>query len=284
MFTPNEVAENVIGIGKKKASTASAKLFCLGILAGMFIALAAVGANTASSVIENASAAKLIAACIFPTGLIMVLCAGSELFTGNCLIIVSVLERETRVLQMLRNWVVVYAGNFVGSLFIAWSMNASGQLDLFGGALALTTMKTAAAQASLAFGKAILLGIFCNFLVCIAVWMSFAAKSIAGKITGVFLPIMLFVLSGFEHSVANMYYIPAGLFALSNPAYAEQASELANIGSLTWGNFFVNNLIPVTIGNIIGGMVLVGMAYWYIYLRKDKKALKDGQAKELLYK
>ena len=152
MFTPNEVAQNVIGIGKKKASTASGKLFCLGILAGMFIALAAVGANTASSVIENASAAKLIAACVFPTGLVMVLCAGSELFTGNCLIIVSVLERETRVMQMLRNWVIVYIGNFVGSVAVAWCMNAAGQLDLFSGALALTTMKTAATKASLAFG------------------------------------------------------------------------------------------------------------------------------------
>ena len=283
MFTPNEVAQNVIGIGKKKASTASGKLFCLGILAGMFIALAAVGANTASSVIENASVAKLIAACVFPTGLIMVLCAGSELFTGNCLIIVSVLERETKVLQMLRNWVMVYLGNFVGSVAVAWCINAAGQLDLFSGALALTTMKTAATKASLAFGKAVLLGIFCNFLVCIAVWISFAAKTIAGKVIGLFMPIMVFVLSGFEHSVANMYYVPAGLFALSNPAYAEQAAEIANIGSLTWGNFFVNNLLPVTIGNIIGGMVLVGMAYWYIYLKKDRKA-ESAKEKQLLYK
>jgi formate/nitrite transporter len=269
MFSPNEVAANVIGIGKKKASTPSVKLFCLGILAGMFIALAAVGANTASSVIENASLAKLIAGCVFPVGLAMTLVAGSELFTGNSLIIVSVLEKETRISGMLRNWVCVYLGNFVGSLFIAWACNAAGQFNLFGGALALTTIKTAAAKASLSFGKAILLGVLCNFLVCIAVWISFAGKTVACKIIGLFMPIMLFVLAGFEHSVANMYYIPAGLFAAANPAYAEQAAQVSNIANLTWGNFFVSNLLPVTIGNV----VLVGCMYWFIYLHKSKAAV-----------
>ena len=269
MFAPNEVAKNVIGIGKKKATTSSIRLLLLGVLAGMFIALAAVGANTASAVIENASAAKLIGACVFPVGLAMVLIAGSELFTGNNLIIVSVLEKETKLSQMLRNWVLVYIGNFIGSLLIALIINGSGQLDLFGGAVAVTTIKVAASKASLAFGKAVLLGIACNFLVCIAVWISFAAKTVAGKIVGLFMPIMLFVLCGFEHSVANMYYVPSGLFAMG--AYPEAAAGIANIGNLTWGNFFVNNLIPVTLGNIIGGMVLVGMMYWFIYLRKSKK-------------
>ncbi len=269
MFTPAEVAQNVIGIGKKKASTASGKLFCLGILAGMFIALAAVAANTAASVIPNASAAKLIAACVFPVGLAMVLVAGSELFTGNNLIIVSVLEGKTPVGDMLRNWIVVYLGNFVGALFVAWAVQASGQFNNFGSALALTTIKTAAAKSSLAFDKAILLGVLCNLLVCIAVWMSFAAKDIAGKMAAMYLPIMAFVLSGFEHSVANMYYIPAGLFAKANPAYAEQLAQVTNAANLTWNNFFMNNLIPVTIGNVIGGALLVGTMYWFIYLKKD---------------
>lgn len=267
MFSPKEVAQNVIGIGKMKATNAPAKLFLLGILAGMFIALAAVGANTASSVIENASAAKLVGACIFPVGLAMVLLAGSELFTGNNLIIVAVLEKEVTVGQMLKNWLFVYVGNFVGSMLVAVLINASGQLDLFGGALAVTTMKVAATKASLNFGKALVLGILCNFLVCIAVWISFAAKTVVCKMAGIFMPIMLFVLAGFEHSVANMYYVPSGLLALGN--YADAAAGIANIGNLTWGNFFVNNLIPVTIGNIIGGVVLVGMMYWAIYLKKS---------------
>lgn len=279
MFTPNEIAVNVIGIGKKKASTPSFKLICLGIMAGMFIALAAVGANTGSSVVENASIAKLIAACIFPAGLVMVLLAGSELFTGNCLIIVSVIEKESTMLNMLRNWLCVYFGNFIGAIIVAFCVNAAGQLDLFGGALALTTMKTAAAKAALPFGKAVILGVFCNFLVCIAVWISFAAKTVSGKIIGLFMPVMLFVLSGFEHSVANMYYIPAGIFASMNPAYAEQAASIANIDALTWGGF-ISNLIPVTIGNIIGGMVMVGMMYWLIYLKKDSTPAPAPAAKQ----
>ena len=268
MFSPAEVAKNVINIGKGKANNSIGRLFLLGIMAGMFIALAAVGANTASCTVENASIAKLVGALIFPVGLAMVLIAGSELFTGNCLIIVPVLEKEVTVGRMLRNWITVYLGNFVGAMLVAVLVNFSGQLDLFGGALAVTTMKVAAGKASLSFGKAILLGILCNFLVCIAVWISFAAKTVACKMLGLFMPIMLFVLAGFEHSVANMYYVPSGLIALST--HADAAADIANIGNLTWGNFFVNNLIPVTIGNIIGGAFLVGFMYWAIYLSKHE--------------
>ena len=256
MFTPAEVANNVIGIGKAKAGNKAYKLFLLGILAGMFIALAAAGANTAMSTIANPSVAKLVSALIFPAGLTMVLLAGSELFTGNNLIIVSVLTGDVKLTAMLKNWCIVYLGNFVGSVFIALLTNLSGQTGLFGGALLETTMKVATAKASLDFGKAILLGIGCNFLVCIAVWISFAAKSVGGKLAGLYLPTMLFVLCGFEHSVANMYYVPAGIIAGADA---------------TWGAFFLNNLIPVTIGNIIGGAVLVGVMYWAIYLADSKK-------------
>ena len=273
MFSPAEVANNVIGIGKAKAGNKPYKLFLLGILAGMFIALAAVGANTASCTIANASVAKLVGACIFPVGLLMVLVAGSELFTGNNLIIVSVLTGDVKWGAMLKNWVIVYIGNFVGSILVALLVVGAGQFNLFGGALAVTTMNVAAGKASLAFGPAILKGILCNFLVCIAVWISFAAKSVGGKLAGIYLPIMLFVLAGFEHSVANMYYVPAGLFAKANPAALAAATEAGvAVDSLTWGNFFINNLIPVTIGNIIGGAVLVGVMYWAIYLADTKKA------------
>lgn len=272
-FSPAEVANNVIGIGKGKATNTVTKLFFLGILAGMFIAFAAVGANTASCTIANASVGKLVGACIFPVGLAMVLIAGSELFTGNCLVIVSVLEKEAKVSQMLKNWIVVYIGNFIGSMIVVLIVNFSGQLGLFDGALAVTTMKVAAGKAGLSFGKAILLGIGCNFLVCIAVWISFASKSVACKMLGLYMPIMLFVLSGFEHSVANMYYVPSGLVAKAvNPDAVAKAAEMGiDLSNLTWGNFFVNNLIPVTIGNIIGGMVLVGMMYWFIFVRKSNK-------------
>ncbi|MDD3921286.1 MAG: formate/nitrite transporter family protein [Eubacteriales bacterium] len=278
MNAPNEVAANYVGIGKKKATMASGKLILLGILAGMFIAFAAVGANTASSVIENAGVSKLIGALLFPAGLAMVLIAGSELFTGNNLIIITVLEKEARVTDMLRNWLLVYIGNFIGALLVAWLVNGGHQLSLFSNALAGTTINTATAKATLTFGDAFLRGVMCNFLVCLAVWMSFASKSVGGKIAALYFPVMLFVLCGFEHSVANMYYVPAGIFALSNANYV--AAATADTSLLTWGNFFINNLLPVTLGNIVGGAGLVGVMYWLIYLKKNNaKVNNDTSAK-----
>ena len=148
----------------------------------------------------------------------------------------------------------------------------SHQVSLFNNGMAVSVISTAAGKCSLPFGDALIKGILCNFLVCIAVWISFAAKDAAGKIAGLFFPIMIFVLSGFEHSIANMYYIAAGLFAKNIPVYAQAAAEAGiDTGSLTWGNFLVVNLLPVTIGNIIGGAVCVGSAYWFIYLKKTEK-------------
>ncbi len=269
MFTPDQVANNYISTGAKKSEMSIPKMLVLGILAGMFIACAAVASNTASATVGNASLAKVLGALSFPVGLAMVLLAGSELFTGNCLIIISVLEKKARLTGMLKNWLFVYIGNFIGSVFVALIVYYSGQMDLFGGAVAVATIKTAAAKCSLSFGKAFLLGIMCNFLVCIAVWISFAAQDVAGKIAGLFLPIMTFVLCGYEHSVANMYYIPAGILAAGNSAYSEAAAEsVANIGNISIVNFLGHNLIPVTLGNIVGGMVLVGCVYWFVYVRK----------------
>ncbi len=267
MFTPAEVASNVIGIGKAKTSMPSVKLLFLGVLAGMFISLGAVGANTVSAFMTSAGAAKLAGACVFPAGLAMVLIAGSELFTGNCLIAVPVLTGDVKVSQMLRNWLFVYIGNFIGAMLVAVIMAGTGLFSLNGGAAAAVTVSTAAAKCSISFGGAILRGILCNFLVCIAVWMSFAAKTVSGKIIGLFFPVMLFVLCGFEHSVANMYYIPAGLFARYSEAFISSGAEAP--AALTWGNFFLKNLIPVTIGNIIGGSVIVAGIYRGVYLKKQ---------------
>ena len=269
VFTPAEVAKNVIGIGKAKTSMTSGKLFFLGILAGMFIAFAAVGSTTVTAFMQSAGAARIIGACVFPAGLSMVLVAGSELFTGNCLIAVSVLSGESRFSQMIRNWICVYIGNFVGAMIVALMMSGSGLFSLSSGAAAAAAVSTAASKCSLSFVSALLRGIMCNFLVCIAVWMSFAAKTVSGKIIGAFFPVMLFVLCGFEHSVANMYYIPAGLFASNSAAFASVGGAVPEC--LTWGAFFVKNLIPVTLGNIIGGCVFVGAVYWGVYLREGKK-------------
>ena len=167
MFAPEEVAKNVIYIGKKKASMPAGKILALGVMAGLFIALAAAGSNTISCTIGNGSIAKLLSGLIFPAGLSMVLLAGSELFTGNCLMVISLIEKEISLKSMLRNWVIVYIGNFIGSVIAAVLIYFSGQLDLFDGALAVHTIQVAAAKSSLTFAKAFCLGILCNFLVCI---------------------------------------------------------------------------------------------------------------------
>ena len=203
----------------------------------------------------------------------MVLLAGSELFTGNCLLSIPLLQREISCGQMLKNWLFVYLGNLIGGLLIAALVVFGHTLSLFGGGLAVSVLSTAAAKCTLSFGDAFIRGILCNFLVCIAVWISFAAKDTAGKIVGLFFPIMMFVLCGFEHSVANMYYIGAGLFAKLVPAYAEAAAAAGvDLTAVTVGRFFGSNLLPVTLGNIVGGSVCVGAVYWFSYLRQNAAA------------
>jgi len=283
MNTPKEIAQNYIAIGLAKTKLPVIKMLVLGILAGMFIALAGVGSTVAPATVIGtsfASIGRLFGASVFPVGLAMVLLAGSELFTGNTLIIIPVLEKEVKLVAMLKNWLFVYIGNFIGGLLVAALTVYGGTYSLFGGAAAMNAMSTAVAKVSMSFGDALLRGILCNFLVCIAVWISFAAKDVAGKVIGLFMPIMLFVLCAYEHSIANMYYIPTGIFAKANPDYVAAYAALhgpeglVSLTSLTWGNMWVNNLIPSTIGNIIGGMVMVGMAYWFIFVRGTKDPAK----------
>ena len=271
LFSPPEITQNYIALGKKKANNPIEKMFVLAIIAGAFIALGGLAAATAAVGVTPASVGKLISGVIFPGGLTMVLLAGSELFTGNCLLTIPLLEKEITVGQMLRNWVVVYTGNMVGAFLVAISMAYSNQFSMFDNGVAVSVLYTASSKCTISFGVGLIRGIFCNFLVCIAVWLSFAAKDIAGKIIGLFFPILIFIVCGFEHSVANMYYIGAGIFAKTIPAYAE-AGQAAGIdlSVINFKNLFVTNLIPVTIGNIIGGGVCVGCAYWFLYLRKAK--------------
>lgn len=262
---PSQILENSIAIGKSKATSSFSKLVVLGILAGMFIALAAVGANTAGSNLlmnpDTFGSGKLVTGCVFTVGLMLVVLAGGELFTGNCLMITSVLDKKINWLQMLRNWLIVYVSNFIGALLVAFLISQSGLFNA--GLVGAITVKIANSKVALSFVQAFILGIFCNFLVCLAVWIAWGADNTVGKIFGMFFPIMLFVTSGFEHSVANMYYIPAGLFAKTNEALVQLAG--VDVTGLTWENFFVNNLIPVTLGNVVGGAVFVGMAYWYSF-------------------
>ena len=271
MNSPKEIAENYLKIAKSKAELSFLKTLLLAVLAGLFIAFAGVASSAAAVTIENPSIAKLVSACVFPAGLSMVVIAGSELFTGNNLLIIGVLQKEIKLRQMIRNLIIVYIGNFIGSVITAAIVFFGGTYSSFGNQLAVSAIKTAVSKSSLDFGKAIILGIACNFLVCIAVWMSFAAKTAGGKIACVFFPIMAFVVSGFEHSVANMYYLAAGLLAKTDSVYLSAAANAGvNAENLTAVRALVNNLLPVTIGNMIGGMVLVGVFYWFIYLKNKE--------------
>lgn len=272
LFSPADVAKNYIATGKAKVNTPVAKMILLGIMAGAFIAFGGVASTAVAVSVPFASIGKFLGACIFPGGLTMVLLAGSELFTGNCLLTIPLLEKEISFGGMLKNWVFVYIGNFIGGMLVAAGVVYSHEISLFDNGMAVSVISTAAGKCSLSFGDAFIKGILCNFLVCIAVWISFAAKDVVSKIIGLFFPIMIFVLSGFEHSIANMYYICAGLFAKGNPVYAEAAKAAGvNLDALTVNGFLVKNLVPVTLGNIVGGALLVGCVYWFIYLRKNDK-------------
>lgn len=197
----------------------------------------------------------------------MVIVAGSELFTGNNLMIMGVLSHVICTRQMLRNWCVVYLGNFVGAALVAALCVLGHVFSAFDGRLAASVIAIAQTKAALPFGDAFVRGILCNFLVCIAVWMASAAKSVPGKILAVFFPIMTFVVAGFEHSVANMYYLTAGLLT------AAQTGTAA--GGLTWGRALLGNLLPVTFGNLVGGVLLVGMSAWYLYLKQGKTTVNS---------
>ncbi|SDB32788.1 formate/nitrite transporter family protein [Eubacterium oxidoreducens] len=270
--SPAEVAKNYVAIGKGKANLSIAKMIFLGLLAGMFIGFAAVGATTVGSTVDNASLAKFLGAVVFPGGLAMVLIAGSELFTGNCLLIIPLLQKEITVGQMIKNWVFVWIGNLAGGILVSLITVGGHQANLFSNQLAVSYISTAVAKTSMTFGDAFMKGIGCNFLVCIAVWMAFAAKSVGGKIIGLYFPIMLFVLEGFEHSVANMQYISIGLLCKLNDTWAQAATDAGvDFSNLTWGAMFGKNLLPVSLGNIVGGLVLVGLIYWGCYLKGTKK-------------
>ncbi len=258
MNTPLEIADIYIMVGDGKTTQRLWKLFLLGFLAGAYIGLGALASQIVSCGIETPAAARLLSAIVFPIGLVMIIIAGGELFTGNCLIFISVLSKNTYLSAMLRTWLVIFLGNFAGSVFISLMVNFGHVLTLFDGELAKAVVATATAKVNIPFTDALIKGTLCNFMVCIAVWISFASDDIMGKILGLYLPIVLFVVCGFEHSVANMYFVPAGIFA----------QHVYNIPSeaLHWGSFLFRNLLPVTVGNIIGGSVMVGMGYWLIYL------------------
>ncbi len=261
MKSPAQIAATYENAGTAKTKLSFGKAFLLGILAGAFIALGGLGSQIASLNAATPSAGRLVSSIVFPIGLFMVLVGGAELFTGNCLIIIPVLSGKASITGMLRNWVIVYLGNMVGGFLIALLAVFSHTYSFDSGNLAAAVVNTAVTKSNISFMDGLLKGILCNVLVCMAVWCSFAADELAGKVLALWLPVMLFIIGGFEHCVANMYFIPAGLLASS--VYGIPAEGLSLFG------FFVTNLIPVTIGNIIGGAVFVGATYYAVYLQQD---------------
>ncbi len=261
MNTPGEIAKNYVEIGKGKVNTPPLKLFILGIMAGIFIGIGAIAYEMATATIGGAIG-KLVGACMFPAGLALVLIAGSELFTGNCLLVIPLLEGEVKFSGVLKNWICVYLGNFVGSTILAFLVSFGHSPSLLDKGLLDVILSVAAGKVALTFGDAVFRGIVCNMMVCLAVWMSFAGKTVANKMAGLYFPIMIFVLGGFEHSIANMYYLMVGIF--SNAVYGV-GNEAINLGAA-----FTKNLLPVTLGNLIGG-VSIGIVYWYLYLKGTKK-------------
>ncbi|MBN1452326.1 MAG: formate transporter FocA [Anaerolineales bacterium] len=265
---PGEMATRAEYVGVRKAEAPALMTFTLAIMAGAFIALGAVFAtNTAAgSSALPFGIAKLLTGLVFCLGLILVVVGGAELFTGNNLIVMAWASGKVTGRSMLRNWVIVYIGNFIGSFGTALLVFWSKQYTFGAGAVGETALKIASSKTGLDFFQALALGILCNALVCLAVWLTFSARSTIDKIAAIIFPITAFVAAGFEHSIANMYFVPYGLLIKGfDPAFvAEKGLDLAN---LTWDNFLLNNLLPVTIGNIIGGTVLVAAIYWSVFLR-----------------
>ena len=248
--SPAEITEIWINNGIKKANLSVGKMLVLGMLAGAYIGFGAnvfVLATAAGGDPFQSMVAKLIGAALFPVGLMMVILCGAELFTGNNLLTLALMDKKITAGKMLKNWVIVYIGNLIGSVLLAFVLAKSG---LFADAAGERAMAIAASKTSIPFMTAVLRGIGCNILVVLACWLQAGAKDMIGKIFAIWFPIMMFVFAGFEHSVANMTYIPLGIFLGAD---------------VSWGAFFLANLVPVTIGNLIGGAVVIPFAYYYAY-------------------
>lgn len=273
--TPLQIVEANMNAAKGKTELPLMRLILLGIFAGMFIAGGASASSLAMHAISNVGLARLVAGAIFPVGLMMIVLVGGELFTGDCLMVMGCMHGKFSVLSLVKILVIVYLSNLVGSLLFAALVFLSGQYNYTNGLLGAFTIKVALGKVNLSFVSAFASGILCNVFVCMAVLMAAAAKDISGKIWAIFFPILVFVVSGYEHCIANMYYIPAGIMAATNEAYVASgvyslfftAEQLVD---LNWVTFAVKNLIPVTLGNIVGGMVFVGLPLYLIHSQKLK--------------
>jgi formate/nitrite transporter len=284
---PPEMAARAEILGVRKAEMPFLKMFMLAVLAGAFIALGAIFATTIGAgamavtgpdgeIVLNTGlpfgVTRLLMGLVFSLGLILVVVGGAELFTGNNLIVMAWANGKVTGSSLLRNWVIVYLGNFLGSIGTVLLMFLTRQYTFGANSIGITALRIGVAKVDLEIVQAIALGILCNALVCLAVWLTYSARSTMDKILAIIFPITAFVAAGFEHSIANMYFVPYALFVKDfDPGFVTTvADKVPGLERLTWPAFLVNNLIPVTLGNIIGGAVLVAAVYWAIYLRPEK--------------
>ena len=269
--TVHEISETVM---TGKADYSKTKMFALAIAAGAFIAF---GAQVSLTVMTGDSNmgwgfTKLIGAMTFATGLMLVTLTGAELFTGNVMMTFAVLEKKISLIKLLRSWTVVYIANFIGSILVAGLVYGAGMGHNGGDAVGVTAMQTAFSKINLTFGEAFFRGILCNWLVCLAIFMASTSKRVIGKIFAIFFPIMTFVASGYEHSIANMFFIPNGILMKHIPSIVTASGMTPEqLATMTWKGFFIHNLLPVTLGNIVGAFVFVVLLFWTAYLREERR-------------
>lgn len=283
---PPEIAAKAEQVGVAKGGMPGVPLFVLAVLAGAFIALAAVfyttivsGNGYGEALLLPAGIMKALGGLAFCLGLVLVVIGGAELFTGNTLMVMAVASGKLPLSGLLRNWGVVYLGNFAGAGATAVLIFLSEQHTFLDGQVGVTALRMGQAKCALDFVPALVLGIYCNALVCLAVWLCMSCRTTTDKVVAIIFPITAFVAAGFEHCVANMYFIPVALLIRTDAAFLQEtgAGALA-LPDLTWANFILRNLVPVTLGNIIGGSVFVGIVYWLVYCRQNPAALppEDG--------
>ncbi len=309
-LAPGEVAVAACGASGKKKTLSMGQLIVLGILAGAYIGfganLATVIGNDIPKYLGNGLGQFMFGA-VFSTGLMLVVIGGAELFTGNNMFfVIGVLNGDCSWGDLVKNWVIIWLANFAGSLLLVYIVaggfygffDGTAALGLFKGAVGAKALAVAKGKLELTWMSAFCRAILCNWLVCLAVWLALASKDVVGKVFGIFFPIMAFVASGFEHSVANMFFIPMGILVSHIPGIVDVAAQTAVAATMTpadaaaavaafkvsvadvmtWGAFFMKNLIPVTLGNIVGGGIFVGSIYWYSYLLPQTRTVKKDIA------
>lgn len=271
LYTPAQYTAMFADAGESKSRRPTWQVLALAFLAGFFIAMGGVAGNTAAHALGNDGLARLVMGLLFPFGLIMVILTGAELYTGDTLMAITLKEKRITLLRMMYHWILVFAGNAAGAITVAACMAFFGQLDQSGGLLGAFSIKQAVIKSSMDPVNAFVMGIFCNVLVTIGVLLAMSAKDVTGRAVGAFVPVSFFVIAGFEHSIANLYYVPAGLFAAGFDRYADLAQTLGIHGdTASWSGFMTNNLLPVTLGNTVGGL-LVGWIFYWCHLHDARK-------------